>query len=428
VVAVLDGFAHSALCLGSETGATFFSSRDHDSHSLRATLLAHLEAELDDEDRRSAAVVAAAETFRAFLAWFDAWDSGGRGSMNSVFAGKDGPSLAAKAVELFYRRHPTAVERYPPGAREKCAEDMLMHLLCLDAAEFVDSHCLLLDYLAWVKGLFSNLGLPVADLRPSLECLADVIAADGNVRGGRQADMLRRALDELDRRPPEFSSLACSGAGVTGPADRFLSALLAWDQRSAEKLVIGAVNDGAAIPTVYLEVIAPALHELGRLWHAARITVAQEHYVSSATQVIMSQLYPRVFAEECKGPVLVATCVEGELHEIGLRMVSDLFQLEGWDTRFLGANTPPKAVVALADQVGAAVVAVSAMILATVPSVANQVALLRAGPGGAGRKILVGGYPFNVDRDLWRRVGADGTAPDGRHAVTAANRLLAGAE
>ncbi|PKU26604.1 cobalamin B12-binding domain protein [Telmatospirillum siberiense] len=305
---------------------------------------------------------------------------------------------------------------------------MLMHLRYLDAAESVDSQCLLLDYLVWLKGRFFYLGFSAADLQSSLQCLADAIAAEGSVRSVRQADMLRRALAELDQQPSEFSSLACSGPPITGAAMQFLSALLAWDLRTAEKLVIGAVNGGVAIPSIYLEVIAPAMHELGRLWYAARISVEQEHYVSSAAQVIMSQLYPRLFAAECKGPVLVAICAEGEPHEIGMRMVADLFQLEGWDTKFLGANVPPEAVVVLADQVRASVVAVSAMIATNVPAVAAQVIMLRAGPGGRGRKILVGGYPFNVDKDLWRRVGADGTAPDGRLAVMEANRLLAGGE
>ena len=71
-------------------------------------------------------------------------------------------------------------------------------------------------------------------------------------------------------------------------------------------------------------------------------------------------------------------------------------------------------------------VAVSATITANLAAVAAQVTMLRAGPDAHKRKVLVGDYPFNVDKNLWRRVGADGTAPDGRHAVMEANRLLVG--
>jgi len=343
--------------------------------------------------------------------------------MNAVFVSGNGQELAAKAVDLFYRRHPAAVARYPVGAREKCADDMRMHLLYVAGADAVDSLDLLVDYLAWVRGLFVNLGLPTDDLRPSLECLAEGIEASGGQRDG----LLRRGLEELDRLPLEFTGSACAIGPLAGPAERYLSALLAADSRTAENLVIGAVDGGISIASVFVDMIAPAMREVGRLWYSRRIGVAEEHYVSAATQEILARLYPRVFAAGCRGPVLVATCVEGELHELGMRMVADLFQLRGWDARFLGANTPPKAVVAFADQVGAAVVAISAMTAATVPAVAKQVALLRASPGGDRRKILVGGHPFTVDRDLWRRVGADATAADGRDAMAVADGLMAGA-
>jgi len=55
------------------------------------------------------------------------------------------------------------------------------------------------------------------------------------------------------------------------------------------------------------------------------VSVAQEHYCTAATQLIMSQLYPHIFAGEKTERTLIATCVAGDLHEIGIRMVSDLF-------------------------------------------------------------------------------------------------------
>jgi methanogenic corrinoid protein MtbC1 len=39
---------------------------------------------------------------------------------------------------------------------------------------------------------------------------------------------------------------------------------------------------------------------------------------------------------------------------------------------------------------------------------------------------MVGGYPFNVDPDLWRRIGADGSARDASEAIGVAQRLVVG--
>ena len=77
-----------------------------------------------------------------------------------------------------------------------------------------------------------------------------------------------------------------------------------------------------------------------RYWQMNRLTVAQEHYCTAATQMIMSQLYPYIFEGERNGRVLVATCVAENLHEIGVRMVTDFFEMDGWDTFYLGANVP----------------------------------------------------------------------------------------
>jgi MerR family transcriptional regulator, light-induced transcriptional regulator len=49
---------------------------------------------------------------------------------------------------------------------------------------------------------------------------------------------------------------------------------------------------------------------------------------------------------------------------------------------------------------------------------------VRASAQGPDVLILVGGYPFNIDRDLWRKIGADGNAEDAASALQLAGELL----
>jgi methanogenic corrinoid protein MtbC1 len=175
---------------------------------------------------------------------------------------------------------------------------------------------------------------------------------------------------------------------------------------------------------VYLHVFQPAQYEIGRLWQTNRITVAMEHYCSAATQLIMSQLYPHVFATAKNGRTLIATCVSGDLHEIGVRMVADFFELAGWSTFYLGANTPDGSVIATVVERRSEVLAVSATLSCHVAAVRTLIRAVRLDPAAAGVKVLVGGYPFNQDPQLWRTVGADGWAPDAREAVSFAWQLL----
>ncbi len=115
---------------------------------------------------------------------------------------------------------------------------------------------------------------------------------------------------------------------------------------------------------------------------------------------------------------MVATCVGGELHEIGMRMVADCFELAGWDSYYLGASVPAKDVVAAVRQRNASVLGISATIVRHIGKVSEIIALARA-QCDQSLIILVGGYPFNVEKDLWWRVGADGMATDASGAVAA---------
>ena len=54
----------------------------------------------------------------------------------------------------------------------------------------------------------------------------------------------------------------------------------------------------------------------------------------------LSQLYPLIFGQKRRGKRVLVACVGSELHEIGARMVADLFEYQGWDSIYLGAAVP----------------------------------------------------------------------------------------
>ncbi len=220
--------------------------------------------------------------------------------------------------------------------------------------------------------------------------------------------------------------LAAVPSSVSSLALTYLDALRQGDRQRAGRLVMDAVAAGTSVKDIYLGVFQPAQYEVGRLWESNEISVAQEHYCTAATQLIMSQLYPHIFALDRKGHAMVATCVAGDLHELGVRMVADFFEMDGWDTFYLGANTPHDGVISTILERRAEVLAVSATLATHVDAVGVLIAAVRASPAASGVTILVGGHPFNETPDLFQRVGADATAPDAQQAVDLANRSIDG--
>ncbi len=149
----------------------------------------------------------------------------------------------------------------------------------------------------------------------------------------------------------------------------------------------------------------------------------QEHYCSAATQLIMSQLYPHIFGSAKTHGTLVGTCVSGDLHEIGVRILCDFFEMQGWHSHYLGANVPTSSVVQTVLQLKADVLAISATITYHVDAVEKLIAAIRSTPECRNIKVLVGGYPFKVAPNLWQTIGADGSANNAEDAVIEANRL-----
>jgi MerR family transcriptional regulator, light-induced transcriptional regulator len=211
-------------------------------------------------------------------------------------------------------------------------------------------------------------------------------------------------------------------AAFAADAAAFLEELLEGRRTDALARVDRLLDDGATVEDLYLRVFEPVLHEAGHRWQTNRISVAQEHYVTAATRLAMSRLYPRIFRAPRIGRTLVATCVGGERHEVGLHMVADLFELAGWDTHFLGADGPSRSVAELASHRHADLVAVSATLPSHREESARMVAVLRS---SIEAPILVGGRLFQLEPDLWRTIGADASARSAADAVEVGTRLVA---
>jgi methanogenic corrinoid protein MtbC1 len=237
-------------------------------------------------------------------------------------------------------------------------------------------------------------------------------------------DLLDAGLKHLVAAPATPESFIVPANPLSDLARRYLEALLGADRRSASGMILQAVQAGRPVKDLYLYVFQPAQREIGRLWQTNQISVAQEHFCTAATQMIMSQLYPYIFTGERKDRRLVASCVGGELHEIGARMVADFFEMEGWDTYFLGANTPPESIRRMVDEHHADILALSATMTFHLGEVADIITAVRQN-SVAQPRILVGGYPFNLSPVLWQRVGADGYAADAEKELAEAERVLA---
>jgi methanogenic corrinoid protein MtbC1 len=275
----------------------------------------------------------------------------------------------------------------------------------------------------WLQSMLLSHGVPEAVVNNILQVTRQVLI--GNFEK-RFAPLIESYMPAVR---PGINSFCAPQESLINASDphyllawRFLKMLLAGDRQQAGQMIFTAVQSGASIQDIYIDVIQPCRYEVGRLWQNNDINVAREHYFSASTQVIMAQLSPLIFSPNKNGKTLIASCVPGELHDIGLRMVSDLLEMKGWTTYFLGANTPPASIIELIREKKADCVLLSASVPPFAAALRTMIATIRSHvPGKV--KIIVGGLLFSLEPSYIRSIPADGFAVNALEALTVTERL-----
>ena len=348
-------------------------------------------------------------------------------------SGEEIDMIRAELAEIITVKHfalkPELEARYGAAGRAKCLQDAAFHLSYLSEALHNSQPALFGDYVLWAKTMLAGRGIPEKDLVDNLrvirESLSEVLPKDFRAIACEYVD---HGIVQLANSGSEPESLIGDEVSLKRLADEYLDALLKGRRDLASRLILEAVETGTPIKKIYLEVFQNTQHEIGRLWQTNQISVAQEHYCTAATQMIMSQLYPYIFSAERNGKTLVATCVSGDLHEIGVRMVSDFFEMAGWDTFYLGANTPVKDLLSALKERDADMVLLSATMTFHLRYVREIIEAIRADSEVESVKVMVGGYPFNIAPEMWKEIGADAFARNAESAVETAEILMNGAK
>ncbi|MGZ5244168.1 MAG: cobalamin-dependent protein [Bacteroidia bacterium] len=337
------------------------------------------------------------------------------------------PALALKITDLHYRKSPELEKIYGAAGRAKCLHDAQYHLSYLSEAIGSESPLLFSEYCAWAKHLLMARNIPVEDLEMNLACMAEVLNTELKEEQRELAGTyIDTALNLLREIPTETTSFIKDDDNEPyGLLSReYLQYLLNGKRQKASQLIMKSVENGIPVKDIYENVFEKSQYEIGRLWQLNKINVGQEHYCTAATELIMSQLYNYIISDKQKNHSIVSACVEGDYHEIGIRMVSDFFEMEGWDTFHLGANTPTPSLLKILEEQQPDIVLLSATMTYHVQILSDVIKKIRANDQLQSTKIMVGGYPFKLAPKLWQKVGADGFAKSASQALEKAEELI----
>ncbi len=236
-------------------------------------------------------------------------------------------------------------------------QDIYYNIDALDAAVINDSEDIMNNYTTWLMGLLSyrmkDLGTKRVKEHMSMhfevlkETLIEVVDNDDYVKkASKNIDNSIKIIEEFELKENKY----IDESNLKDIAEKYLKSLLKRDKRKSSTIVLDAVKSGISIENIYMEVFNPVMKEIGDLWYRGEITVDKEHYATAVTQGVMAQLYSRIFSTPRNDKTMVALCVGNELHEMGIRMLCDLFELKGWDTIYLGAAVPNESIMSTLEE------------------------------------------------------------------------------
>jgi len=301
---------------------------------------------------------------------------------------------------------------------------------CIEESLAIDNPAILIDHARWAMVHLTALHFPKSHVSHALVVLDEVVKTElpPDFRD-RARTFIAETLASLKTASPEIPSFITADNPVRETARAFLAAVLAADRVEAERVLTGAISSGTPVKEIYLHVFQPVLQETGRLWQVQQVSIAQEHSVTASVESLMARLHDQSLSsgmgkKRGRGTTVIAAGVGAELHDVGIRMVADFFDMDGWDTYYTGANTPALSILEEAQARKADVIGLSTTMPRYLPDVEYLIRSLRADHSTSGAKIIVGGYPFRVVPDLWKQIGADAFAGTADEAVAVADRLV----
>jgi len=184
--------------------------------------------------------------------------------------------------------------------------------------------------------------------------------------------------------------------------DEFFNFLIKGNRYECWKVMREFRKLNSSIMVLYEEVFKKSLYRIGLMWETGEVSVAVEHMATSITLGLMYELSPEIMGLDRKNKKLVISCVENENHQVGGKMVADIFEGKGWDTFYLGADTPMDELVKFCDEVKPDLIGLSLSIYSNLKFLIDEIATIRA---TTNIPIIIGGQAlYNVGLEISRNL------------------------
>lgn len=237
---------------------------------------------------------------------------------------------------------------------------------------------------------------------------------DDGIAISRAVNIVRRRLEAMPDTSPVSASAALIDQDCLGDLrDRLVASFIQFSTSSANRTIEEALALFSP-DTVALEIIQPALVDMGQRWERGDVCVAMEHFATAWCMHKLAALF-NASQPEYGSPTVLASCVEGEMHEVGLMITAVVLSRAGFRVVYLGANMPASELIEAVRRVKPDAVVLAAPCDTSVDPLREAIATVRAGQPDD-LLIAYGGRAFEEDVEIRRQIDALYLGTDARSA------------
>lgn len=194
-------------------------------------------------------------------------------------------------------------------------------------------------------------------------------------------------------------------------------AVLSYDVEAGKRLTQQALDSGLSPLEAIDDGLSRGIKVIGDKFQAMEIFLPELMMAAKVFLEAMKMLEPAILAMGEARPrrgVAVIGTVKGDVHSIGKDLFGTLLKVAGFEVHNLGVNVHPGKFLEKAEETGAEIVGLSALMTTTMPGMREVIEFFQAKGIRVKHTILVGGGP--VTETFCKKIQADGygqTAQDG---------------
>lgn len=191
-----------------------------------------------------------------------------------------------------------------------------------------------------------------------------------------------------------------------------------------EKLVKEALDENVPVGDILNKGLIAGMNVVGKKFKNNEFYVPEVLIAARAMKAGMTLVSPLLADSgiEPVGKVAIGT-VQGDLHDIGKNLVSMMLEGAGFEVIDLGIDVPPEKFIKSVTEQGAQIIAMSALLTTTMPSMKTTIDAIKEAGLGDSVKTMIGGAP--VTQQYADEIGTDGYARDAASGADVAKELLA---